>query len=171
METKNVGSPFTHVDRNDPNQVNLKTGKLIQKQTEAQQEEGPVDSDNEKEYLVLINFGSEVSDLPGGFPDEIGIIKFIKGRDNVYDFISKEVMLFDDNCISIHENSYVLVEGVTLSQKVDLVSFMRHMRQKFYSDLDFDIDDYINYESEKDYEPKQEVQATRQIPGEGFYQV
>ena len=82
-----------------------------------------------KEYLVLF-VGV------GGDEEHFKDYQFVKGRTATYDLIKT---LIDD--IDIDE-SYVLVEGVSLEDRVTVYEFMRHMKMHFFQDDTFNIEDY-----------------------------
>lgn len=82
-----------------------------------------------KEYLVLlIGIGNN--------EEHYKDYQFIEGRTATYEHIKN---LIDD--IDIHE-SYVLVEGVSLEDRVTVYEFMRHMSMHFFKDDNFNIEDY-----------------------------
>ena len=82
-----------------------------------------------KEYLVLL-IGV------GGDEEYYKDYQFIKGRTATYEYIKT---LIED--IDIDE-SYVLVEGVSLEDRVTVYEFMRHMHMHFFQDDAFDIEKY-----------------------------
>ena len=81
-----------------------------------------------KEYLVLL--------LGIGGEEHFKDYQFIKGRTATYNLIKNLIEELD-----IHE-SYVLVEGVSLENRVSVYEFMRHVSMHFFQDDDFNIENY-----------------------------
>ena len=82
-----------------------------------------------KEYLLL---------WVGLDNDEDGIrdFEFIIGRTATYERIKSLIQDIDI------DNSYVLVEGVALEDRISVYAFMKHMHLHFYQDDLFDIEAY-----------------------------
>ena len=82
-----------------------------------------------KEYLILL-VGLR------GKEEEFKDYEFVIGRTATYELIKT---LIED--IDIDE-SYVLVEGVTLEERISVYKFMKHMHMHFFQDDLFDIEKY-----------------------------
>ena len=81
-----------------------------------------------KEYLILlVGLNGE---------DEFKEFQFITGRTSTYERIKTFIDAIDIDA------SYVLVEGVSLENRVTVYEFMRHMHMNFYQDDNFNIEDY-----------------------------
>lgn len=94
----------------------------------------PLKSPEERQYLICIaakDGGNDIWDI-------------ITGRTNAYEFIK-------DNIEFINlEESFILVESNTLSQRKSIYAFLKYV-EKFYED-NFDVDDYIKGDwSEDDF--------------------
>ena len=81
-----------------------------------------------KEYLILLTGLDDT--------EEFKDFQFVTGRTATYELIKT----FIDN-IDI-DNSYVLVEGVALEDRISVYVFMRHMHIHFFQDDPFDIEKY-----------------------------
>lgn len=106
-------------------------------------------------YLVLIkaNYKNEVDYEREDFRDW----KFIKGRQEVYDYIKSllinendqdvEYLIDIENSLIYAENPFVRESKLKLSNGISLYTFMKdcYTMQKVYDTDKFDIDDYKEY--------------------------
>lgn len=98
-------------------------------------------SKEEKEYLMCIRYLSDDYEWD-----------IIKGRKNAYEYI-KDIAEYIDL-----DDSFVLVETLTLDKRINVYKFMKHVQNSY--DDGFDINDVIiNTETEEEnkYEPKSDI--------------
>ena len=89
----------------------------------------PIKDAEEKEYLICFSY-----------EDEDTMWHICKGRTETYEYIID--ILQNSDCYI--NDSFVLVEGAKLEERVSLYSFMKYCKN-FYND-GFDIDEYIDAE-------------------------
>ena len=123
--------PFGNVEENK------QMYELVKPEVKLLQNKSP----EEKEYLVCLNFDD----------NDTGTRQWniYKGRTETYERIKEQLYTFDfgitGDALDIYE-SFILVEGAKLEERVRLYDFMKHC-EKFYND-GFNIDDYINHEDD-----------------------
>lgn len=88
------------------------------------------DQEQEKEYLLLLRYDS----------DENGYFEFVCGREEAYKRLSD---LISDNDLNVF-TSNVIVESVTLADRISVAEFMLYCKEKFYPDDEFDLMDYVS---------------------------
>lgn len=90
----------------------------------------PIKTPEEKEYLVLLSYEEDSDNsLEKTY-------KFINGREEVYEFLKEEL---SNNGLNPFD-SYVIVETVTLADRLTVVGFME-VCKKYFPDDDFSISD------------------------------
>ena len=89
----------------------------------------PRKSFEEKEYLIcLIGYSSESE------------WQIVEGRTDAYEFIKNSIHWID------FENSFVLVEGLSLNERKSVYAFLKHVQENY--DDGFDVDEYITNDRE-----------------------
>ena len=90
----------------------------------------PVKGPEEKEYLLLLNYEE---DSDSGLEKTF---EFMNGREQVYNYLKEELM---NNGLDPF-NSFVIVETVSIADRLTVVGFM-HVCKKHFPDDDFSITD------------------------------
>lgn len=107
----------------------LKRNKVLEEEKDVQV------PPEEREYLVLITYDEE------GLTDW----ELLIGRQTTYDFIKELIIRIseeDDLALDMY-NTFVIVEGISITDRVTVIDFMRYMRDTHIIDREFDIDEYI----------------------------
>lgn len=89
---------------------------------------------SEKTYLLLlVNIDDDGDGTYTSF-------EFITGRDEAYKFI-RDIVVNEDK---VHlEDSLVLANGCLFEQTLNFIKFLQIMKERYYQNDDFDIDEYI----------------------------
>lgn len=64
--------------------------------------------------------------------------EIVEGRESTYEYIKTKLRSEDINM----DDSFVLVETLTLNKRKSLYAFMKHM-ENYFEDPEFDIEDYV----------------------------
>ena len=92
----------------------------------------PRKTPEEKEYLLcLIGFEGEID------------WAILDGRTEAYEYIKNAIHWID------FENSFILVENLTLNERKSIYAFMKHVQDNY--DDGFDIDEYITADREEEF--------------------
>lgn len=65
--------------------------------------------------------------------------EIIEGRESTYEYVKDKLKTEDINM----DDSFVMVENLTLNNRKSIYAFMKHM-ENYFEDPEFDIEDYIN---------------------------
>ena len=85
----------------------------------------------EKEYLILMYLADDNGD------EDMQIFEFVIGRTATYQYIKDMIDGLDI------EKSKVIVKDVTINDALTVHQFMYLMKEKYYTDDSFNIEDYV----------------------------
>lgn len=121
---------------NNENQVKLKEMVRVVDNTKPYKEKKHPE---ERVYLICID-GDPYYNSEEDKTYEVHDWGLVTGRTDAYEFVKSHVLSFGQNID--FDNSFIMVEGIDLTERRSLVAFMKYCEQ-FFQD-GFSIDDYVH---------------------------